>query len=162
MEGNMLNENNITKIYLDLRKQLLRYSNLDMNLALENDRQVYVAIFDIPIDSYLVGFQTETLALVFGLNTHIYHGSGEAITGLEQDKEVMKAMQSLFISCPQVIDSMRLVTNIEYYESNHIRAYLKTKSGIYFKELLGESKEDKFLFMLMNNILSKVLKIVDE
>lgn len=43
-----------------------------MNLELENDEQVYIAIFDVPIDSNIVGAHTQTYALVFGLNTHIY------------------------------------------------------------------------------------------
>ncbi len=63
-----------------------------MNLILETDRQVYAAIFDIPIKSNIIGFQTQTLALFFGLNTHIYHGSGEVLINLEKNKSVMKAI----------------------------------------------------------------------
>jgi hypothetical protein len=37
------------------------------------------------------------LALVFGLNTHIYHGSGSVATNLEQFPEVMQVMQSLLV-----------------------------------------------------------------
>lgn len=58
-------------------------------------------------------------------------------------------MQSLFISCPQVLKNMQLTADIEYYESNNIRVYFKTNSGTYFKELNTENREDRFLKMLL-------------
>jgi len=66
----------VSKEYLQYRAQVLKYTYQDMNLALEDDEQVYIAVFDIPLKSNILGFQTQTLALVYGLNTHIYHGSG--------------------------------------------------------------------------------------
>lgn len=150
---------NVSEKYLNLRKQVLRYSNEDMNLSLENDQQVYIAVFDIPLKSNIIGFQTQTLALVFGLNTHVYHGSGSVMVELEKNPEVMKAMQSLLISSHQVLNSMKITTDIEYYDSKYVRAYLKTMKGIYFKELKGDSKEEKFLLMLMNHVLEKIAKM---
>ena len=150
---------NVSEKYLNLRKQVLRYSNEDMNLSLENDQQVYIAVFDIPLKSNIIGFQTQTLALVFGLNTHVYHGSGSVMVELEKNPEVMKAMQSLLISSHQVLNSMKITTDIEYYDSKYVRAYLKTRKGIYFKELKGDSKEEKFLLMLMNHVLEKIAKM---
>lgn len=149
----------VAKRYLDLREQALKYSNKDMNLKLENDKQVYLAVFDIPIESNLVGFHTQTLVLLFGLNTQIYHGGGEVIVDLEKNINVMKAMQSLFISCPQVLKTMQITSDIEYYESNNIRAYLKTNSGIYFKEINMENREDRFLNMLLKNVLTEIAKV---
>lgn len=157
-----LYKNSVTKRYLDLRRQVLKYSNSNMNLRLENDRQVYIAVFDVPLDSGIIGSQTLTLALIFGLNTQIYHGSGEVITDLEKSESVMKAMQSLFVSCPQVLNAMQLTSNTEYYQSNKVRAYLKTRNGIYFKELDSKNKEDRFLTMLMKNVLTKITEILGE
>lgn len=57
-----------------------------MNLELENDEQVYIAVFDIPVESGIIGAGTQTYALIFGLNTHIYFSSGDAFTGLEKMK----------------------------------------------------------------------------
>lgn len=94
----------IMKRYLDLRERALKYSNKDMNLKLQNNQQVYLAVFDIPTKSNLIDFHTQTVVLLFGLCTQIYHGSGEVITDLERNANVMKAMQSLFISCPQVLN----------------------------------------------------------
>lgn len=142
--------------YLQFRDQVLNYTNEDMNLSLDNDEQVYIAVFDIPLKSNIIGFQTQTLALVFGLNVHIYHGSGNVMVDLEKNDKVMKAMQSLFISSSQVLNSMELITNTYYYESNYVRAYLKTGKGIHFKELDENSKEDKFLLMLMNYVLREI------
>lgn len=79
-------------------------------------------------------------------------------TDLEKNASVMKAMQSLFISCPQVLSAMQLTTNIEFYESNNIRAYLKTARGIYFRELRQVNKEDRFLNMLLENVLVEIAK----
>lgn len=154
-----MDNSGVSKRYLQYRKQVLEYSNVDMNLKLENDEQVYIAVFDMPLKSNITEFQTQTLALVFGLNTHIYHGSGSAMVELEKNPEVLKAMQSLLISSHQVLGNMEMTTNTEYYDSEYVRAYLKTRNGIYFKELKGESKEDKFLLMLMNRVLAAISKM---
>lgn len=148
----------ISSKYLELRRNVLEYTNDDMNLILNNDYQVYIALFDIPIKSNIIGFQTQTLALVFGLNAHIYHGSGNAIVDLEKKPNVMKSMQSLLISSGQVLSKMQLTNDIEFFNSKYVRAYLKTSKGIYFKELKGEIKEDKFLLMLLNDVLENINK----
>lgn len=155
-------ENKISERYLALREQVLRYSYQDMNLTLDNDEQVYIAVFDIPLKSKIMGFQTQTLALVFGLNTHIYHGSGNVMVDLEKNEEVMKAMQSVLVSSHQVLEYMKRTENTEYYESKNVRVYLKTKKGIYFKELKENTREDKFLIMLMNHVLEAISKIKSE
>lgn len=139
--------------YLSLRRQALEYTNEDMNLQLENDRQVYLAVFDIPTPSLIVGNQTKTLVLVFGLNVHLYYANGEAETGLEQKPAVMRAMQSLLISSPQVLDEMELTEDTEFYDCDKTRVYLKTGGGVYQKELDGQSKKSRFLNMLLTNVL---------
>ena len=51
-------KNNISfiKRYLDLREKALKYTNEDMNLKLQNNEQVYLAVFDIPLESNLSGY----------------------------------------------------------------------------------------------------------
>ncbi len=149
----------ISEKYLQYRERVLSYTNIDMNLALENDEQVYIAVFDIPLESSIIGFQTQTLALVFGLNVHIYHGSGSVIVDLEKYEKVMKAMQSLLISSHQVLKKMNLVDNTDYYDSKNIRAYLKTRKGVFFRELNGDCKEDRFLSMLLSNVLKEISNV---
>ena len=146
----------ISDVYLPYREHVLNYSHIDLNLKLETDNQVYIAVFDIPVKSCIVGMNLQTLALVFGLNTHIYFGNGDAWTGLEKNQNVMKAMQSLLISSHQVLSKMQLTNTPQFYESENIRAYLKTRKGIYFKELIGNCKEDKFLQMLLNNLQKEI------
>lgn len=146
----------VSKEYLQYREQVMKYTYQDMNLELENDEQVYIAVFDIPLKSNIIGFQTQTLALVFGLNTHVYHGSGRVMVNLEKSKNVMKAMQSLLISSHQAISYMKITENTDFYNSNNVRVYLKTKKGIYFKELAGNCKEDEFLLGLMNYVLHEI------
>lgn len=150
----------VSKGYLEVREQVLKYTYTDMNLKLENDEQVYIAVFDIPTKSGLLYGQTQTLALVFGLNANIYFGNGDVLTGLEKNKNVMQAMQSLFISSPQVLTAMELVESFNYYDSKNIRAYLKTRRGVYFKELSEESNENNFLKMLIGNVINEVSKVV--
>ena len=150
----------VSKGYLEVREQVLQYTYTDMNLKLENDEQVYIAVFDIPTKSGLLYGQTQTLALVFGLNANIYSGNGDVLTGLEKNKNVMQAMQSLFISSPQVLTAMELVESFNYYDSKNIRAYLKTRRGVYFKELSEESNENNFLKMLIGNVINEVSKVV--
>ena len=113
--------------YLNNRLQVLNYTNKDMNLALEDNDQVYIALFDILVETSIMDFQTETLALDFGLNVHLYHGSGSAITNLEQYPEVMKAMQSLLISSSQALPYMELTKDMNFYNSQCVRGCLKTE-----------------------------------
>lgn len=152
----MSNQLNVSEEYLLYRNRVLGYTNEDMNLKLDNNQQVYIALFDIPLKSNIVGFQTQSLALVFGLNTHLYHGSGEVITGLEENPKIRKAMQSLLISSSQVLPYMELTDDVKFYNSEFVRVYLKTAKGIYFKELKEETKENDFIKMLMNYVLKEI------
>ena len=150
---------NVNEDYLFFRNQVLKYTNKDMNLTLENDDQVYIALFDIPIKSNIVGFQTQSLVLIFGLNTHIYHGSGKTIVGLEKHTNVMKAMQSVLISSHQALSAMQLVDDFEFNNSENVRVYLKTQKGIFFRELYEkEDKINQFLQMLMNHVMAEIVK----
>ena len=73
-----MSDYSIPDAYLQYREQVLNYSYIDMNLKLEADDQVYIGVFDIPVKSEIVGMNLQTIALVFGLNTHIYFGNGDA------------------------------------------------------------------------------------
>lgn len=146
----------VSERYLELRQNALDYTFEQMNLQLENDKQVYLAVFDIPVESAIIGNKTKTLVLVFGLNIHIYCANGDAVTGLEQNAKAKQAMQSLFISCPQALDEMTLTHKTDFYESKNVRAYLKTRKGVYFKELTGETKKERFLEMLMRDVTEEV------
>ena len=154
-----MDNTSVTNEYLKNRMNVLNYTNYDMNLKLDNDKQVYIAVFDIPQKSSIINNQTFSLALIFGLNTHIYYGTGDVIIDLEKNKDVMKAMQSLFISSPQVLSKMKLDNKYEYYDSNNIRVYLKTQKGVYFREIINNCKEDSFIIMLMNNVLNAISKV---
>lgn len=147
----------VSRQYLQYRDQLLDCTDGDINLKTDSDDQIYIAAFDLPTESLIAGNHTRTLALVFGLNTQVYFGDGGAITGLEKDPKVMQAMQSLFLSAPQVLRNMELTEDHNYYESDRIRAYLKTRRGVYFKELSSDQKEDSFLIMLMNRVWDAIL-----
>ena len=138
-----MNEKRVVSKYLEYRENVLKYTNTDMNLKLENDEQVYIAVFDIPTESGILYGHTKTLALVFGL---------------EKNRDIMNAMQSLFISSSQVLQSMQLVDDYSYYESSNVRAYLKTRRGVYFQELTNKSREERFLNMLMENVLITISK----
>ena len=71
--------------YLELRQNALDYTFEQMNLQLKNDKQVYLAVFDIPVETRSSVIKRKTLVLVFGLNIHIYCANGDAVTGLEQN-----------------------------------------------------------------------------
>ncbi|WP_243089592.1 hypothetical protein [Roseburia sp. AF12-17LB] len=46
-----MEEKRVVSKYLEYRENVLKYTNTDMNLKLENDEQVYIAVFDIPTES---------------------------------------------------------------------------------------------------------------
>ena len=47
-----------------------------------------------------------------------------------------------------------------YFLCKNIRAYLKTSDGIYFKELDMGCKEERFLNMLLENVLKEIAKVL--
>ena len=73
-----MNEKSVVSKYLEYRENVLKYTNIDMNLEIENDEQVYIAVFDIPTESGILYGHTKT-------------------------RDIMNAMQSLFISSSQVL-----------------------------------------------------------
>ena len=141
--------------FLNLRKNVLDYTNMDMNLELSRDDQVYIAVVDIPTFSGIVGNEYMSLAMIFGLNCHLYLSNGEARTGLEKDAKVMRAMQSMLVSSHQVLKSMELTDAYEFKPSEKRRVFLKTTMGVYFKEI-DESKESSFLNMMIDNVLKHI------
>jgi len=48
----------VSERYLELRQNALDYTFEQMNLQLENDKQVYLAVFDIPVESAIIGNKT--------------------------------------------------------------------------------------------------------
>ena len=46
----------VSERYLELRQNALDYTFEQMNLQLENDKQVYLAVFDIPVESAIILF----------------------------------------------------------------------------------------------------------
>ena len=91
-----MDEKRVVSKYLEYRENVLKYTNIDMNLELENDEQV--------------------------------------------------------------LKRMQLVDDYSYYESSNVRAYLKTRRGVYFQELTNKSREERFLNMLMENVLITISK----
>lgn len=49
----------VSERYLELRQNALDYTFEQMNLQLENDKQVYLAVFDIPVESAIIGNKNE-------------------------------------------------------------------------------------------------------
>lgn len=156
----LVKEKKVYSRYLYYREKALECTSEDINLELTKDDQVYLAVFDIPLKSGIIGSQTESLALVFGLSTHIYCGNGCAVTGLECNPEIKKASDSLMISIPQILNKMQLISDTEFYNSENIRLYLKTRKGIYFRELAGEVKEDRFAEMLLRRVINEINRVI--
>lgn len=144
--------------YLELRKNVLDYSYIDMNLNLESNDQVYISVIDIPLKSTIKDNTSFSLGLIFGLNCHMYFSNGLVRTNLEQDADVMKAMMTFLVNSSQVINNAEKIENHEFYESENKRVYLKTKNYIYLKEIVDD-KESAFLEFLINDILKSINKI---
>lgn len=158
-EDNLTDTVNYSDKYFDCRNRILNCTSQDIHLALDKDDQVYIAVFDIPDESGVAALSSKTLGLVFGLNTHLYFGDGSAWVDLEKNDGVMKAMMALMVSSSQVLGKMQKVDKYEFYSSKKVRAYLKTRKGVYFKELDPSVREDAFLLMLMNRVVSAISDI---
>ena len=64
--------------------------------------------------------------------------------------------KGVFVSSSQALPYMDLTNDIEFYNSKKVRVYLKTKRGIYFKELDSQNKVDVFLSNMMNHVMAKI------
>ncbi|MCM1040740.1 MAG: hypothetical protein NC314_11790 [Roseburia sp.] len=65
-------------------------------------------------------------------------------------------MQSLLVSSHQALNGMEIIDDTQFYNSDKVRAYLKTRKGIHFKELDKTGKIDAFLLGLMNYVLGEI------
>lgn len=146
----------VSEKYLANRAQILRYTYEDMNLKIDNAEQVYIALFDFPAQSLVAQNSLQSLALVFGLNVHIYNSDGSSMLGLEKDPDVMKAMQSALISIHQAIPSMKKVKDYSGLPDGEPQVFLKTKSGVYFKKISTEDRVDQFLLGMRNLVLRTI------
>ena len=66
----------------------------------------------------------------------------------------------MMISIPQILNKMQLISDTEFYNSENIRLYLKTRKGIYFRELAGEVKEDRFAEMLLRRVINEINRVI--
>lgn len=147
-----------TELYQKMRNNLLNYSSDDMNLKLDNDNQVYLGIIDIPNNSIIENNEVFSIGMLFGLNTHLYMGSGDFRVNLEQNLSIMNSMNSLLISSSQVLDDNNLISVEEANFNGKKQLILKSQKGLYRFYLDGSTKELIFLGKLVNEILSNILK----
>lgn len=144
--------------YLKNRENVLNYTNEDMNLTLNNNEQVYLAIIDIPTGSGIVDNEVMSIALIFGLNTHVYFANGNAKVDLEKNDDVMQLMQSVLISSHQALPHMKKVDDYEIQglDSKHI--YLKTSEGVFYTPLNSENQAQNFLEGMTNMLIREIGK----
>ncbi len=142
--------------YLQNRLNVLNYTNEDMNLQLDNNEQVYLAIIDIPTGSGIVDNEIMSIALIFGLNTHIYFANGNIKVDLEKNKDIMEMMQSLLISSSQALPHMKKQEDFEIVNLKNKHIYLKTKDGIFYLELDKSGQAQSFLEGMTNMLLQKI------
>ena len=146
----------VSEKYLNLRKQLLDCKPENIGVNLTKDDQVYVVAFDMPNETLVAGNHTVTLGLVFDCNVHMYFGNGSAWVDMENDGNVFQTMMSVCISAGQVLNKMKKTDHYDYYESSNVRAYLKTRKGVFYKELNPGVREDSFLLMMKDKMLEAV------
>ncbi len=144
--------------YLQNRLKVLNYTDEDMNLSLDNNEQVYLAIIDAPTKSGVVDNEIISIALIFGLNTHIYFANGNVKVDLEKNKDVMEMMQSILISSSQALPHMTKATDFEIKDLDNKHIYLKTSDGIFETVLRGENQAQKFLEGMTNMLLNTISK----
>lgn len=142
--------------YLSNRLKVLKYTNDDMNLKLDNNKQVYLAIIDVPTGSGVIDNEVMSIALIFGLNTHIYFANGNIKVDLEKNEDVMKMMQSLLISSTQALIYMEKTEDFDVKSIKNKHIYLKTADGLFYLELDGSGKAQNFLEGMTNMLLQKI------
>ncbi len=142
--------------YLQNRLNVLNYTNEDMNLKLDNNEQVYLSVIDIPTGSGIVDNEIMSIALIFGLNTHIYFANGNVKVDLEKNKDIMEMMQSLLISSSQALPHMEKTEDFDVKNLKNKHIYLKTAEGLFYLELDGRGKAQNFLEGMTKMLLQKI------
>lgn len=147
-----------TKAYQEMKRNLLSYTNIDMNLELDDDKQVYLGIIDLPNDSIIENNEVFSVGMIFGLNTHFYAGNGSFKVDLEKNNLVMNTMNSLLISSGQVLRDENLISLEEIDFTGKKQLILKAKKGLYRFYLDGKTNDLIFLEKLVNKVMKEVLK----
>lgn len=142
-------------VYLGLRKQTFSITSQDIGVYLENDEQVFAAVVDIPVSGKIV-----TMFCSFDGTVSLYYSNGKCDLGLGQRENIRKAAMSFLVSSGQCLKLM------DSYESNEVieqrmQVFLFYNKGIKAQKICIdslESKEEKFLNFLVQNILSEIRK----
>ncbi|HEY5536046.1 MAG TPA: hypothetical protein VIL99_14065 [Ignavibacteria bacterium] len=143
----------MNEIYKEMRKRAFTTKPEDIRIILENNQQVYAAVVDMNIKGNLV-----SLVCIFDGSVSLYYSNGKCDIGLGKKEKIKKAAISFLISSGQCIHIMNKTVNYSG-ETENMKVYLFTKAGIYLKEISiskPESKEEKFLNFLVNNVLSAI------
>lgn len=147
-----------TESYQKMKRNLLNYTNIDMNLKLDDDKQVYLGIIDVPNNSIIENNEVFSIGMIFGLNTHFYAANGNFKVDLEKNNQIMSAMNSLLISSGQVLSDENLVSLEKIDFTGKKQLILKANKGLYRFYLDGTTNDLIFLEKLTNKVIREVLK----
>lgn len=142
-------------VYLGIREQAFSIKPEDINIVLENDKQVFAAIADIPVRGNIV-----TLFCSFDGTVSLYYSNGKLSTGLGENPAIRKAAMSLLISSGQCLPFMELMKS-SLLDESIMQVFLFYRDGIKSKKIdpdHAKTKEEKFLNFLIQNVLDEVRK----
>ena len=141
------------KTYLGLREQAFALQHdKSINVHLENDKQVYAALVDIPVRSNIA-----TLFCVIDGTVSLYYSTGRIDVGLGEKPAIRKAAMSLLVSSGQCLPYMQQCENHET-DNSVMQFFAFCRDGLKTKriDLESKEKEDKFLNFLVQNVITAV------
>ena len=144
-------------LYEGLRQQVLCIKQSQELQEASGAHPIFAAIVDMDMDKTIV-----SLACIADGTTSLYFSNGGGQLGLgHADEEIRKASLTFLNSAEQVLDIMDKVDEYPLPQNGKHFVYLITSDGVYRQELDmetidGESKENRFLNFLYQNVLLKI------
>ncbi len=146
----------MTNEYKTKRHQLFAHTNIDLNLRITNNDDVFLAVIDVPNESKLTNNEVISIGILFDTSVQLYFGNGKHKVGLEQDQAIMRAMQMLLVNLRQV-SSYSHLANAPYQPVVDNKAiYYKNGNGVFKIDLLKQNRGQIFIHELVNDLIRAI------
>lgn len=149
-----------TNSYESLRNQVLNLRPRDIGIKLDNNRQVYAAVVDIPVSDNNVA----SIMCTFAGNVSVCYRNGGRELGLGKNEKIKQAGTSFLFSAGQTVENMKKANNFNLPRENETYIFLLTRDNVFKTEYDMNHIDEydmniKLLNVLIQNLLHKIEEI---
>ena len=143
--------------YTGLRQQIFDLEPEQLMIELENEKQVYAAVIDMPIK---IGIAT--LVCILDGTVNLYFSNGDVMLGSGQGyEEVRSSGMMLLFNVGHILHELKVADNYELPNNEDAVAFLLTKDTVYKTQFnMNKIKEYEQPIQFLNYLIQNTLHAV--